>query len=69
LPAQVIASSRSRSSALNFTTYFLTAISFPATNHPHRIAGAEIQKNATVSMTLATSGGSKIIFAKLPPFG
>ena len=27
------ASSRSRSSALYFTTYFLTAISFPATNH------------------------------------
>src|SRR5271167_3739012 len=55
LPAQVNASSRSRSSALNLTTYFLTAISFPATNHLcRRIAVAEIQKNATDSMTLAT---------------
>ena len=35
LPALVIASSRSRSSALNLTTYFLTAISFLATNHLH----------------------------------
>src|SRR5271170_3239918 len=36
LPPEVNASSRSRSSALNLTTYFLTAISFPATNHLHR---------------------------------
>ncbi len=36
LPARIIASSRSRSSALNFTTYFLTEISLPATNHLHR---------------------------------
>ncbi len=55
LPAQIIASSRSRSSALNFTTYFLTEISLPATNHLHRrIAATEIQKNTTDSMTLAT---------------
>src|SRR5208282_423059 len=55
LPAQIIASSRSRSSALNFTTYFLTAISLPATNHLHRrIAVTEIQKNTTDSMTPAT---------------
>src|ERR1035437_9742270 len=36
LPARTKPSSRSRSSALNFTTYFLTAISFPATNLLHR---------------------------------
>jgi hypothetical protein len=36
LPARTMASSRSRSSALSFTTYFLTAISFPPTNHLHR---------------------------------
>src|SRR5271166_1338563 len=55
LPAQIIASSRSRSSALNFTTYFLTEISLPATNHLHRrIAATEIQKNTADSMTLAT---------------
>src|SRR5271166_2085331 len=56
LPAQIIASSCSRSSALSLTTYFLTAISFPATNQLHRpCATTEIQKNATESMTLATS--------------
>ena len=56
LPAQIIASSRSRSSALNFTTYFLTEISLPATNHLHRrIAATEIQKNTADSMTLVTS--------------
>ena len=56
LPAQIIASRRSRSSALSFTTYFLTEISLPATNHLHRrIAVTEIQKNTTNSMTLATS--------------
>ena len=33
LPARTRALSRSRSSALNLTTYLLTAISFPATNH------------------------------------
>src|SRR5271157_1618515 len=53
LPAQIIASSCSRSSALSFTTYFLTEISLPATNHLHRrIAATEIQKNTTDSMTL-----------------
>src|SRR5208337_2061395 len=56
LPAQIIASSCSRSSALSFTTYFLTEISLPATNHLHRrIAATEIQKNTADSMTLATS--------------
>jgi hypothetical protein len=55
LPAQIIASNRSRSSALNFTTYFLSEISLPATNHPYRrIAATEIQKNTTDSTTLAT---------------
>ena len=38
-------SSRSRSSASSLTTYFLTAISFPATNHLHRcLAATEIKK-------------------------
>ena len=55
LPAWIKASSRSRSSALSFTTYFLTAISFPDANHLHRlILATEIQKNTTISMTLAT---------------
>ena len=36
LLAQTMASSRLRSSALSFTTYFLTALSFLATNHLHR---------------------------------
>src|SRR5271169_5832915 len=58
LPARTRDSSRSRSSLLSRTTYFLTAISFPATNQLHRpCATTEIQKNATESMTLATSGG------------
>src|SRR5271166_4542949 len=56
LPAQIIVSSCSRSSALSFTTYFLTEISLPATNHLHRrIAATEIQRNSTDSMTLATT--------------
>ena len=56
LPARTRASSRSRSSAPNLTTYFLTAISFPATNHLRIwLAAAEIQKNATFSRTRATS--------------
>jgi hypothetical protein len=41
---------------LKFTTYFLTAICFPAANHLHRrIAAMEIQKTTTDSMTRATS--------------
>ena len=45
-----------RSSAPNSTTHFLTAISFPATNHLRPgLAAAEIQKNATFSRTRATS--------------
>src|SRR5271165_6430515 len=60
LPEPVIASSRSRSSALNLTTYFLTAaISLPATNHLHRrIAATEIQKNTAPSMTPPTRNAS-----------
>jgi hypothetical protein len=51
--------SLSEPAPLNLTTYFLTAISFPATNHLHRrITVAEIQKNATDSMTLATRRGA-----------
>jgi len=47
LPASIKASNRARSSALSFTTYFVTAISLPATNHPHRLVVAtEIHKNA-----------------------
>src|SRR5271167_3983217 len=61
LPAQIIASSRSRSSALNFTTYFLTEISLPATNHLHRrIAATEIQKNTADSMTLVTRASHRV---------
>src|SRR6516162_5739175 len=41
LPARTMASSRSRSSPLSFTTYFLTAISFPPTNHLHRRLGGD----------------------------
>jgi hypothetical protein len=45
LPLRINSSSRSRSSASSLTTYFLTAISFPATNHLHRcLAATEIQK-------------------------
>src|SRR5271157_4794273 len=56
LPARINASSRSRSSMVNFTTYFLPAISFPATNHLHRcIAATEIQRNTPDSRTRATS--------------
>src|SRR5271157_4718904 len=55
LPARINASSRSRSSMVNFTTYFLPAISFPATNHLHRcIAATEIQRNTPDSRTRAT---------------
>src|SRR6516165_688191 len=36
LPLLINSSSWARSSALNRTTYFLTAISFPTTNHLHR---------------------------------
>src|SRR5271157_4002193 len=55
LPARINASRRSRSSMVNFTTYFLPAISFPATNHLHRcIAATEIQRNTPDSRTRAT---------------
>src|SRR6202030_3631553 len=56
LPLLINSSSWPRSSAVNRTTYFLTAISFPATNHLHRwLAATEIQKLPSFSMTEATS--------------
>src|SRR5208337_3972172 len=57
-------SSCSRSSALSFTTYFLTEISLPATNHLHRrIAATEIQKNTADSTTLATKKRVRLFFS------
>src|SRR5271156_50830 len=57
LPLWINSSSWACSSALNRTTYFLTAISFPTTNHLHRcLAATEIQKLPSFSMTGATSG-------------
>src|SRR6266487_19632 len=45
LPLRINSLSRSRSSASSLTTYFLTAISFPATNHLHRcLAATEISE-------------------------
>jgi hypothetical protein len=56
LPLRINSSSWARSSTLNRTTYFLTAISFPTTNHLHRcLAATEIQKLPSFSMTGATS--------------
>src|SRR5208282_3352910 len=56
LPLWINSSSWACSSALNRTTYFLTAISFPTTNHLHRcLAATEIQKLPSFSMTAATS--------------
>jgi hypothetical protein len=58
LPLLINSSSWPRSSAVNRTTYFLTAISFPATNHlPRWLAATEIQKLPSFSMTGATSSG------------
>src|SRR3954452_9250270 len=55
LPLRINSSSWARSSALNRTTYFLTEISFPTTNHLHRcLAATEIQKLPSFSMTGAT---------------
>src|ERR1700676_4374747 len=55
LPLRINTSSWARSSALNRTTYFLTVISFAATNHLHRcLAATEIQKLPSFSMTGAT---------------
>ena len=54
LPLLINSSSWPRSSAVNRTTYFLTAISFPATNHLYRwLAATEIQKLPSFSMTEA----------------
>jgi hypothetical protein len=54
LPLLINSSSWARFSAVNRTTYFLTAISFPATNHLHRwLAATEIQKLPSFSMTEA----------------
>jgi hypothetical protein len=55
LPLLINSWSWPRSSAVNRTTYFLTAISFPATNHLHRwLAATVIQKLPSFSMTEAT---------------
>src|ERR1700741_3297765 len=55
LPLRINSSSWARSSALNRTTYFLTAIFFPTTNHLHRcLAATEIQELPSFSMTGAT---------------
>src|SRR5271169_172905 len=55
LPLRINSSSWACSSALNRTTYFLTTISFPTTNHLHRcLAATEIQKLPSFSMTGAT---------------
>src|SRR5580704_11694065 len=52
LPLRINSLSRSRSSSVNRTTYFLTAISFPITNHLHRYFEARvIQKLPSFSMT------------------
>src|SRR5450759_2667739 len=57
LPAWIKSSSCARSSALNRTTYFLTATSFVATNHLRRwIATTVIQNTPSNAMTRATSG-------------
>src|ERR1700741_3495154 len=54
-PLRIDSSSWARSSALNRTTYFLTAISFPTTNHLHQcLAATEIQELPSFSMTGAT---------------
>src|SRR5262249_9068550 len=56
LPLRINSSSWARSLALNRTTYFLTAISFPITNHLHRcLAAIEIQELPSFSMTGETS--------------
>src|SRR5260370_39099835 len=48
-------SSWARPSSLVRTTYFLTAITFPTTNHLHRsLTATEIQKLPSFSMTGAT---------------
>src|ERR1700730_9062890 len=57
LPLRINSLSRSRSSSVSLTTYFLTAISFPATHHPTRRLATEIQKFPSFSMTGATSRG------------
>src|SRR5271155_2908782 len=57
LPELITASSRSRSSMLNFTTYFFAPVPVPATNHLHpRPGGAatEIQRCSQVSRTRPT---------------
>jgi len=55
LPDRMKDESRSRSSALSLTTYFLTAISFLPTNHLHRsFVATEIQNSQAKSMTQLT---------------
>lgn len=45
LPEPIKSVSFARSSALSRTTYFLTAISFPATNHLQRCSAAPVIQN------------------------
>jgi len=53
--ARFMAQPRASSLPLNRTTYFLTAISVPATNHlPCCVAAAGIQKHTTSSRTRST---------------
>src|SRR5208337_2985119 len=59
LPLRIRLSSRSRSSALSFTTYFFTAISSAATNRlRHYVAEPSIRPFYSLSMTGGTSGTS-----------
>src|SRR5277367_5641695 len=57
LPELISAASRSRSSVLNFTTYFFAPVPVPATNHLHprpRGAATVIQKASQFSRTRTT---------------
>jgi hypothetical protein len=57
LPPTIIASRCSRSSALNFTMYFLTPAPVSPTNHiypRHKGEPAQIQRSSEVSGTRAT---------------
>src|ERR1035441_8880742 len=68
LPAWTKSSSRARSSALNRTTYFLTATSFVATNRLRRwIATTVIQNTPSNAMTRATRCFGRIIGCKAQP--
>src|SRR6516165_8545142 len=61
LPERIKTVSFSRSSALSRTTYFLAAISFPATNHLHHcFAATVIQNLPSKSTTDGTSGKRRV---------